>query len=72
MQTQTGEHRAASAPSEGTAASPAFTGAIPPIPGEAARRAEEMRMLLLGFGTGLSIAFIFLIYVVFAYAHWLP
>jgi hypothetical protein len=31
-----------------------------------------MRMLLLGFGTGLTIAFIFLIYVVLAYGNLFP
>jgi hypothetical protein len=44
----------------------------PPIPSLLARQSEEMRMLLLGFGTGLTIAGVFLIYIVFAYAKWLP
>ncbi len=38
----------------------------------AARQAEELRVLLLGFGTGLSIAVIFLIYIVLEAAGALP
>ncbi len=37
-----------------------------------ARQAEELRVLLLGFGTGLTIAVIFLIYVVLEAAGALP
>ncbi|HLJ68304.1 MAG TPA: hypothetical protein VKX16_13175 [Chloroflexota bacterium] len=39
---------------------------------ESERKAEEMRMLLLGFGTGLTIAFVFLLYVVLAYGKLFP
>lgn len=34
--------------------------------------AEELQMLLIGFGTGLTIAGIFLVYLVLAYAKFLP
>ena len=44
----------------------------PPIPTEDARQHEELRMLFTGFGTGLLIAGVFLVYIVFAYANWLP
>lgn len=44
----------------------------PPIPTEGARQNEELRMLFMGFGTGLLIAGVFLVYIVFAYANWLP
>jgi hypothetical protein len=44
----------------------------PAIPTEEARQNEEMRMLLAGFATGLTIAGVFLIYLVFEYAKWLP
>jgi len=33
---------------------------------------EQLRMLLFGFGTGMLIAFVFLIYVIMAFAHWFP
>jgi hypothetical protein len=36
----------------------------PPVQAPQERQAEEMRMLLFGFGTGMAIAGIFLIYVV--------
>ncbi len=38
----------------------------------AARQAEELRVLLLGFATGLTIAGIFLVYVVLEAAGALP
>jgi hypothetical protein len=44
----------------------------PPIPSQEAREKEEMRMLFAGFATGLTIAGVFLIYLVFQYANWLP
>jgi hypothetical protein len=44
----------------------------PPIQSESARMSEEMRMLLTGFGTGLAIAGIFLVWVVLTYANWIP
>ena len=53
-------------------ANTALSADAPPIPTEAARRSEELQMLFLGFGTGLTIAGVFLIYLVFAYAKWLP
>ena len=37
-----------------------------------ARQAEELRVLLLGFGTGLTIAVVFLIYIVLETAGALP
>ena len=43
-----------------------------PVQDTEAREDEEMRMLLLGFGTGILIAFIFLIYIVIAFAGVLP
>jgi hypothetical protein len=43
-----------------------------PVQSEGERKVEELSMLLLGFGTGLSIAAIFLIYIVFEYARFLP
>jgi hypothetical protein len=36
----------------------------PPIQGPEARQREELQMLLIGFGTGLTVAGVFLIYVV--------
>jgi hypothetical protein len=43
-----------------------------PIQDEAGRYHEEIRMLVVGFGTGLLIAFIFLIYIAIAFAGVLP
>jgi hypothetical protein len=42
-----------------------------PDPGEIARPREEMSILIFGFATGLSIAFIFLIYIVLEFARFL-
>lgn len=39
---------------------------------EAIRPREELTALLIGFGTGLTIAFVFLVYIVFDIAKWLP
>jgi hypothetical protein len=50
--------------------SPADRPPEPQAPEE--RQAEELRMLLMGFGTGLTIAAVFLVYIVFEYAKWLP
>jgi hypothetical protein len=36
----------------------------PPIQGPEERQREELRMLILGFGTGLTVAGIFLVYIV--------
>lgn len=36
----------------------------PPIQGPEERQQEELRMLLFGFGTGLTVAGIFLVYIV--------
>jgi hypothetical protein len=36
----------------------------PAIPGPEERRREELQMLLVGFGTGLTIAGVFLIYII--------
>ncbi len=36
----------------------------PPIQGPDERQREELQMLLIGFGTGLTIAGLFLLYVV--------
>jgi hypothetical protein len=38
----------------------------------AGRHREEMRMLFLGFGTGITVALIFLVYIVIAYSGVLP
>lgn len=68
--------------SEGTAG----VVATPPTPGRGAerhsvpfvdpydanRKAEELRMLLFGFGTGMTIACIFLVYIVLEAARLLP
>jgi hypothetical protein len=43
-----------------------------PIQDSTARYREELRMLMLGFGTGILIAFIFLIYIVLAFSGVLP
>jgi hypothetical protein len=43
-----------------------------PIQDETARYREELRMLVLGFGTGILIAVIFLVYIAIAYAGVLP
>lgn len=45
---------------------------LPPVQDPAARAREEITMLLIGFGTGMSIAAVFLVYLVFEYAKWLP
>lgn len=45
---------------------------LPPIPDETARKNEELRMLIIGFATGLTIAGVFLVYVVLDYAKFLP
>ena len=36
----------------------------PPIQGTDERQREELQMLLIGFGTGLTVAGVFLLYVV--------
>lgn len=36
----------------------------PPIQGPEEREREELQMLLIGFGTGLTVAGLFLLYVV--------
>jgi hypothetical protein len=41
----------------------------PPIQGLEERQREELQMLLFGFGTGMLVAGIFLIYVVLDIAH---
>lgn len=46
--------------------------APPPVQAPAERQAEELRMMLMGFGTGLTIAGVFLVYIIFEYAGWLP
>jgi hypothetical protein len=43
-----------------------------PIQDEEARHREEIRMLIVGFGTGIFIALIFLVYIAIAYAGVLP
>jgi hypothetical protein len=45
---------------------------VPDTQDEASRHREEMRMLLLGFGTGITVALIFLVYIVVAYSGILP
>ena len=42
-----------------------------PEPDEVARPSEEMSILIFGFATGLTIAFIFLIYIVLEFARYL-
>ena len=44
----------------------------PLVQDEAAREHEEMRMLMLGFATGMLIAAVFLVYIVIAFAGVLP
>lgn len=44
----------------------------PAIPDAATRAREELSMLMLGFATGLSIAGVFLLYMVLEYAKLLP
>lgn len=41
----------------------------PPIQGQEEREREELRMLIIGFGTGLTVAGLFLLYVVLDFAH---
>jgi hypothetical protein len=60
---------ASAAHSQPSASSPDPGGA--PEPDETARPREEMSILIFGFATGLSIAFIFLIYVVLEFARYL-
>jgi hypothetical protein len=43
-----------------------------PIQDETARHREEIRMLVVGFGTGILIAIIFLVYIAIAFAGVLP
>jgi hypothetical protein len=43
-----------------------------PIQDSTARYREELRMLVLGFGTGILIAFLFLVYIVLAFSGVLP
>ena len=50
--------------SESVANTPAQQVDEPPIQGPEERQREELRMLLIGFGTGLTVAGIFLLYVV--------
>lgn len=42
--------------------------AEPPIPSAEAREREEVRALIICFSTGISIAFLFLIYILLEYA----
>ena len=63
---------AQSAPAGAPAAPPwQDTGDGAPVQSDAARSREEMSMLLIGFALGLSIGFIFLVYIVLAIAGWL-
>lgn len=55
--------------SESVAAEPPTPHDAPSIQAPEERQAEELRMLLIGFGTGITIAGIFLIYVVLDIAH---
>ncbi len=48
------------------------SGTLGLIPDESAREREELQMLFVGFATGLSIAGVFLLYVVMEVAHLLP
>ena len=41
----------------------------PPIQDPEARQREELQMLVIGFGTGLTVAGVFLLYVVLDIAH---
>lgn len=72
----TTEEHVQSASSEGAIEAPSISqsdsGEEAPVQSEGERKVEELSMLLLGFGTGLSIAVIFLIYIVFEYAKFLP
>jgi hypothetical protein len=67
----------AEGPSQTASAAHTQPGASSPDPGaapdqaEIARPREEMSILIFGFATGLSIAFIFLIYVVLEFARYL-
>ncbi len=55
--------------SESSAPAESLPQDAPPIQGIEERQAEEMRMLMIGFGTGLTVAILFLIYVVLDIAH---
>ena len=50
--------------SEVVAETPGLQSDEPPIQGPEERQREELRMLMIGFGTGLTVAGIFLLYVV--------
>jgi len=50
--------------SELVAETPVHQSDEPPIQGPEERQREELRMLMIGFGTGLTVAGIFLLYVV--------
>ena len=41
----------------------------PPIQGPEERQREELQMLMFGFGTGMLVAGIFLVYIVLDIAH---
>jgi hypothetical protein len=60
---------ASAAPTQPSAPSPDLGDA--PEPGDTDRPREEMSILIFGFATGLSIAFIFLIYIVLEFARYL-
>ncbi|MGH2444130.1 MAG: hypothetical protein ACRDFX_13325 [Chloroflexota bacterium] len=45
---------------------------MPEIPSETERKAEELRLLYFGFATGMTIALVFLGYLVLEFAKWLP
>ena len=71
MQTETGQQ--SGNPALAPAARPLVSGENgPPDIDDDARKAEEYRMLLVGFATGLTIAGIFLVYIVFEAAKLLP
>jgi hypothetical protein len=50
--------------SESLAETPVQHFDVPPIQGPEERQREELQMLIIGFGTGLTVAGVFLLYVV--------
>jgi hypothetical protein len=69
VQTPTTEHGNAAA---GTTYSDGNPEAAGLIPDEGARQSDELKVLVAGFATGLSVAGIFLIYIVLEAAKLLP
>jgi hypothetical protein len=72
LQPGTGEQSAALSRQSLHTPPPATAVEQAPVQDEASREREELRMLAVGFGTGILIAFLFLIYIVLSFSGVMP